>query len=276
VGIGLILCALPLLHPFIRQSLVGPTIEGIPWCVWEDEFRRQVHGNQKKAWFYQALEKLGLGNSGGMPIDPFMSAAYPLHVSLADDSDVKVRRAALGILMFRSEKREAAVGPVFRRHLHDDDKTCRLLAARGAWLAQKDAEAKPVSFALLGDGDRDVRFNAISNLALMAPETPDLFETLAKLAGDADPLMRSQAMGSMGHFGKRGVAILRDGLKDPTANVRTNAIYAAYHATKAGVDMTPELLAMQHDADWSNRRSAANWLHQLDPKRFPQSPNEVD
>ena len=30
---GSILCALPMLHPFVRQSIFGPTIDGIPWCV---------------------------------------------------------------------------------------------------------------------------------------------------------------------------------------------------------------------------------------------------
>jgi hypothetical protein len=60
VGAGLILCALPLLHPFIRQSIFGPTIQGIPWCVWEDEVRMAVDPDRKESWFQKKLQEIGV------------------------------------------------------------------------------------------------------------------------------------------------------------------------------------------------------------------------
>lgn len=41
VGILAMLFAFAMLHPYSRQSLFGPKIHGEPWCVWEEEFRRE-------------------------------------------------------------------------------------------------------------------------------------------------------------------------------------------------------------------------------------------
>ena len=38
------------LHPFVRQSIFGPTIEGIPWCVWESRVRERANIDQPKSW----------------------------------------------------------------------------------------------------------------------------------------------------------------------------------------------------------------------------------
>ena len=38
----LVIAGVPMLHPYPRQSLFGPTIRGKPWCVWEDNLRQRV------------------------------------------------------------------------------------------------------------------------------------------------------------------------------------------------------------------------------------------
>ena len=276
VGVGVILCAMSLLHPFVRQSIFGPTIEGIPWCVWEDQFRRQAHGNPKKAWIYQMLEKVGISTGDGVALNPHGQTATALHMHLADDSDVKVRRAALGALVFRGERLQAEIAPILREHLKDNDPECRLLAAHGIWLMHNDLEIKAIVLPLIAHRDHRVRQSAAQVMWMMAPKVPELFEPLSQLAEDSDPGVRCAALGAMAFFGKRGVPILRAGLKDGNRHVRTNAVMAASRMGKDAEDLFVDLRAMQSDSDANNRHLAAHALHRLDPKQFPKPADWVD
>src|SRR5258708_19807 len=96
VAVILAVCGLSLLHPFPRQSLFGPTIEGFPWCTWENEIRDHAHGRwHQESPFLAKVKKLIPWEFPWERPDIGGPFAWPVYVELADDSDVKVRRFAL-------------------------------------------------------------------------------------------------------------------------------------------------------------------------------------
>src|SRR5689334_301862 len=82
-AVGVLLCGLLISHPFMRQSAFGPTIDGVPWYACEDEFRRQVHGDQK-ALIPKILEAIGLLAPHRVDVGSNVSATVLL-LHLADD-----------------------------------------------------------------------------------------------------------------------------------------------------------------------------------------------
>jgi hypothetical protein len=267
----IVMIALPMLHPFVRQSIIGPTIDGIPWCVWEDEARRRADPSPPpETWFHQVMRRFGFMQRNDNPtVDVQSAAALPLHLYLADDRDAKVRRFALRMLAMRLPAHEAEVTPVFRRHLEDDDSGCRLSAAQGVWFAAKDLRVKAVLLPLLNENDVDMRRDAVCALGEMANSAPDLFEPFLKLTEDKDDLVRRQSLIIMGHFGKRSVPILQQALHDPSADMRQLAIHATSIMGKNGKELIPILQALVMDDPVPQiRHDAAHALHKLDAKKF--------
>src|SRR5262245_52301914 len=39
-----------LVIPYYRQLLFGPTYQGVPLCVWQDQIRRQTLGEKDREW----------------------------------------------------------------------------------------------------------------------------------------------------------------------------------------------------------------------------------
>ncbi len=278
LGIAGLTCALPMLHPFIRQSIFGPQIDGVPWCVWEDEVRLAAHPGQKRSWFFEKLEQFGLipgRERFGLGLN--QASTLPISLHLADDGDPMVRAIALGSMLQCQQKHEGECEPVYRRHLQDDDPRCRMLALTGAWQTSRDIELKSVAIAMVNDPDEQVRQNAAWVLAEMAPLDRELFIPLSKLADDPNMHVRVGAIRSMCHFGKRGVPILRKALRDGDKNVRFTAIQSSVILSKDGEELIPVLLAMRdNDPDPSIRRFVQHGLFIMDPQRFAKPAAGVD
>jgi hypothetical protein len=262
-----ILCALPLLHPFVRQSIFGPTIDGIPWCVWENEFRICADPQRQESWLYSMLRKFRLIQERRIGLPPHHAASLPLYLHLAKDRDVLVRRLALDQLALVQMHGEpnADVVAIFRQRLQDDDPRCRLIAAGGVWRQTKDAEMKSVVLPLLDHPDRHIRMSAIYVLTTMAVDAPDLFDPLSKLT---EVQVRADAISSLAYFGKRGLPILQRALRDPDRNIRRCAVFSAARLGKDAENLIPLMLTLQKEADPSFRQDLANALHQIDPTRF--------
>jgi hypothetical protein len=274
-----ILCALPLLNSFVRQSIFGPTIDGIPWCEWEDYLRRSVHPDRSSpSWFERTLDKILPTKRMGGAVNLDTLAALPLYLHLAEDSDVKVRQEALGRMVhgYTYREHQSEIMPTYRRHLQDADPYCRLCAAEGIWNETKDREMIAVVLLLTDQAQASVHMSAGCLLAEMAGADPDLFEPLSKLAEDADLYVRIAAVSSMKHFGKRGVPVLRQALQDSAPYVRFCAITAASKLGQDALELTPLLRPFQKDPNPHVGRSAAHALYMIDPKQFPKPATWVD
>lgn len=260
--VGVLVGALPLCHSFLRQSIFGPQIDGIPWCVWEDEVRREAHAGEPPSWLTKMMEKIGFGQQ--QPIHLNSQEVFPVHLHLVEDADPKVRWVAL-LYVGLSEGRDESAVPALRRHLHDSDAKCRLEAARHLWRKQKDREAAAVALALIDDADPGLRFDACTTLCNMADAGPELFEPIAALATDPMPLLRYSAVHAMRHFGKRGVPVLRRALNDPGPGVRMAAFETAGALGRDADELVPLLQSIE---DPNFRLPAWRALHRIDPARF--------
>jgi hypothetical protein len=275
------LCALTLLHPFVRQSIFGPMIDGIPWCVWEEEVRRDAHPELRglpRSWFYRQMEAIGVlkrqpdmgaGDLGG-------TVTLPLYLHLVNDGDVNVRRYALRRLANRPNPSGAEVLSICRQRLVDDDPEIRLFAAHGIWRATKEPEAQRIILGMLDDSDSALRWRTAKVLRSMAPEAPDLFEPLAKLTEDSESLVRHTAVWSMAHFGQRGLPILQTAYRDSDKGIRYIAVVATGQLKKDAEPLIPVLISLQADSDPQFRAAVTHALELIDPKRFakPANPGE--
>ena len=59
-GILALLFGLAMLHPYPRQSLFGPKIDGVPWCIWENKIRHAATPFWEKSMWIRTLEKAGM------------------------------------------------------------------------------------------------------------------------------------------------------------------------------------------------------------------------
>lgn len=214
LGFGLLM-----LHPYPRQSLFGPTIDGVPWCVWEGEIRSAALRSKPKSWFFILLEKVGLlkpSNRIGITEHPQL---LPVYLHLADDLDMNVRRFSMASLDRRdlrpefwrwSQEDEATILPVMRQHLQDDDPMCRLICAQYIWSATKDRKMIKVPLAYLDHPDPWIQRGARITLCYLALANPDSFDPISKLAEDATLKkdVRVTAIESMRHFGERGLPVI--------------------------------------------------------------------
>jgi HEAT repeat protein len=274
VGLVLIFVAILMLHPFLRQTVFGPTIDGIPWCVWEDEARRQVD-RRERSWFAQILEKVGLSKEGGPGLDIASAAALPVHIHLAEDSDVKVRRVALELLARHAPTHDAETHPVLTRHLNDDDQHCRIAAAQGVWHGRTDKAGLKVMLAMAENTEGKLAALATMHLAEAARDAPELFDPLAKLTFSENKLVRTWAVFAMGHFGPRGVPLLERIMKERDPRMQKFAARSAARLGEHGAKLTPVLESLRQSGDPSVIAAASHALHCIDPKRFPK-PAEDD
>jgi HEAT repeat protein len=167
-------------------------------------------------------------------------------VRLVGDPDVQVRRVASAMLpeivggrfglgdvvILSGGEQPDGGGPraptgetaeVLNRALGDSDVTVRrnvLTAARylpGA-LRQEALETA------LSDPDREVRLLAVQNFAQLRGNEPVRGEILARLAADADSMVRREAAGALARLGEAGYAGLERLAEDADAGVRARAV----------------------------------------------------
>ena len=209
-----ILCGLVMLHPFARQSIFGPTIDGIPWCVWEAELRQSAKQSPGgRGGFVAWLAKIGLVDDEPLPLPLESSVAMPLYLHLAEDQDVQVRRFVLRSLAGKRLKAHGPeIMPILWRHLDDDDPTCRLYAADGIWSVTKDATARSIVLSLMEHEDSFVRRHAAFSAKEMITHDHAWFDPLMKLTKDSDHYVRCCGVRLMGLVGRRGLPIIRASL----------------------------------------------------------------
>jgi len=265
---------LPLLHPFIRQSIFGPTIDGVPWCVWEDEIRAAAEPERgRRSWFGQLLADLGLERQR-IGLDRNFEA-LPVYLHLTNDGDLTVRRHAISQLShWRSTYDKSA--PTLRGRLDDDDPLCRLWAAQVVWFATKERETIEVVRPLHNHENLEVRRTAVSLLCYMARSEPSMFDTVAKFAADPDAIVRMDAVNALQAYGKRVLPLLRQALRDPDKIVRLTAIRVTSELRADGAELVPQMLAMQNDPDPNIRRNASHALYMMDSKQFAKPATWVD
>jgi hypothetical protein len=251
------------LHPFVRQSIFGPTIEGIPWCVWESRVRETANIDQPKSWLYQIREKIGLVQTDDTwNFDS--EEALPLYLRLAEDRDPCVRVFAMSHLRGADD---AVIIALMKRHLTDEEPRCRLSAAAVLWRASKDAGLRQIIVPLLDHADYDVRVGAIRVFGEMCREMPENFDRLAKLAEHPDVGTRVNAIIAIEAFGKRAIPILRKGLRDK--NTCRFTVVGAGRMRQDAAELIPDLLALRNDADADVRTAVEAALPLIDPDRFP-------
>jgi HEAT repeat protein len=265
---GTVLCGLPLFHPLVRQSLFGPKIDGIPWCMWESEVRIEADPQRQENLFFKVMRKLGLVHVRHLGLPPRTAEGLPLYLQLTKDRDAGVRRVALQQLEWMSPEYDSDILPTLRQSLQDADPECRLLAAAGVWRTSKDVEMKAIALPLLDHADPKIRIAAIRGLSAMGGDTPELFEPLSKMMDESDWRVRVAVVSSMAYFGKRGLPVLQRGLGDPSNHVRIYSAITTANLGKNAEELIPILVTLQNDSDSSFRDFVSNALHEIDPKRF--------
>jgi hypothetical protein len=167
---------------------------------------------------------------------------------------------------------------VCRQHLDDRDAECRFEAACGVWFLAKDPQIKAVFVQEVQDRKSMFRFRAAQALVGVSETDPDLFPLMAALAEDSNPNVLLQGMLSVQFFGKRGVPLLRKWLRDPAAPwpVLFGASDAASRLGKDGVELIPDLVAIQNHPHPSVSRAVAHGLYRMDPKQFAKPTDWVD
>jgi hypothetical protein len=160
---------LTMLHPYPRQSLFGPKLRGVPWCVWEDAARRQF-GEQPESRLQQLQRWLGVPQTTMTLDDLDDPEMLPLVLVLLEDPDELVRDAALLAIIAFPNLRDDSVVPVLRR-MRDDPKqgvAHRLTAAQAIYVIAPDAEAMQWIVRHLENPDAEVRGQAMMRLARIA------------------------------------------------------------------------------------------------------------
>jgi hypothetical protein len=274
-GIAAVLFGVAMLHPYPRQSLFGPKIDGVPWCVWESEIRRAATPGRSHPWLLRLVEKMGLLKRPNVRDNRTL---LPVYLHLANDDDIDVRRFSLWSLNridegWRwSEEEEAEILPIVRQHLQDDDPACRMACAQYIWNASRAPEMIKIPLAYIDHPDPFIQRCARITLCYLAEGDLDAsFDPVVKLASDTKMKLdvRTTAVQTLRHFGKRGVPKLREAMSDPDSDVRWSALLAISWLPKGAEAFIPDLLAMQRDPEPVFRRRAAAMLTKIDANRFP-------
>src|SRR5687768_11297048 len=86
--------ALVISHPYVWQSIFGPTVKGEPLWAWQEEFRSRKWDNGPTTYWGKVLNALKLDSRsiswfGTFPRED--AEMLPVLLSLADDGDADIR-----------------------------------------------------------------------------------------------------------------------------------------------------------------------------------------
>ncbi len=281
LGVLVLLFGLAMLHPYPRQSLFGPKIDGVPWCIWEDEIRRHAVPDRPTPWLEKSLEKNGL-LSGPRQVDRVHLLPVILH--LANDSDARVRRYCLSTQSLMpqywigSGELEAQALSVLNSRLQheDEDPQCQLQCAYYLWQATQDREMIKVPLKFLDNPDPNIRYGARLTLCHLATADVDAsFPLIADIATSDDSekrRLRGLAVQVLGHFGRRSIPLIRKAMNESDWWTTISAIDAARQLADQAEELIPDLLAKRDDPDEQVRGLVAIALNRIDGNRFPEPP----
>jgi hypothetical protein len=280
LGAGALLCGLAMLHPYPRQSLFGPKVRGVPWCVWEAEMRRQTdpegHG---QLWSSQLRRLLGIKDDGLNPQDEFDPELLPLLLHTLRHRDAVVRRRTYHcLLIFPEWFRDPAACEPLLEPLEELDLAMRLDAAEAHWKLFQDTRVFPILLKAVKDPDGSLhrRFQLIDRLGDMCIEDRTLVPKLGELMDDKDSSIRKEFLNAgTPLFGPDMLPYLLRGLRDDTFDVRAAALFQIASLRQEAKSAAPALEAMlkeeRNRALWPDIRRS---LELIDPVRHPENPKE--
>lgn len=269
-AIPALLFGLAMLHPYPRQSLCGPKIDGEPWCVWESEFRDLVHWDDKDAHFItKARRWMGWHVERPFDLKFRVAAAEPLLLNLAEDKDPLIREHAVYRLIRGSGFRNRAALPFIRPQIMDKDPHMRMQTAVAIWRIERDRKIIPVLQRELDDRAGEHRASAASYLAEMYELEPDddLLAILQRYRNHPLPAVRCAVLRAA-HREKNGLPELVNALKDTDKDVRRCAAYYLGILRSVALDALPELEACLRDEDKSVREAAKTAIMYIGWRRY--------
>jgi HEAT repeat protein len=292
-----------LMDPFSRQWLIGPKIDGVPLCYWQEALR--VHADPdsyRNSLMARVAALVGVTPRPGWARElPPEAAIATVALRLIDDPSPRVR-ARLGWFLREDVSPEAeaamlrllddaepsvrvATANACARHpvppvrdavrarlvqmLDDPDGECRLVAAI-AMCQQTNGQspdAERLLRAALAETDFNLRRTAIWCLchhgARMPESLPMVRDRLL-----TDPVRHVRIAGSqeLHEFGAAAVPVLERLLDDPEPRVRANACQGLGKLGAAAREAVPALRLRLTDPDADTRIAAGDALRQIDKR----------
>jgi HEAT repeat protein len=254
-GVLALVVALVLLNPYARQLLFGPTVRGVPVCYWQEQVRLAADPTIPQ-WSarYRLLEALGLRRP--MAVDPPHGAdMLPVYLGLLDDSNVSVRMGvalALAALPASPESDAALV-----RLLDDADPWVRAYAAAGIRSRPGLKAALPRLTELMDDADGRCRTAAAHAAYFVSGKAlPRAVAVLTEGLTDPSPEVRVAAVQALGEIGDPATlpAVAACVTRDSTFGVRRSG---ALSLKGFGRPAVPVYITLLRDADMDVRHVAA-------------------
>ena len=291
-------------HPYIWQSIFGPTIKGEPLWAWQQEYRSQNGDNPANTTLWGKLltflrldarpmrwigefpgddpemlpvlisladdadEQTRAGIASDLGRMPAEGKAIPTLIRMLDDSSVEVRLSALRSLRKFGPKSAAAL-PKVRELFHDALPTVQMHAAL---TAIRIGEASPEALAMVRDGLKSPMFQVrqLAAHGLMDRVTNDegIFDNLVdRSQNETDPSTRFYSIHALKWFGKKAVGPLAKLLDEAADSPRTDAIRTLGEMGPDAKDAIPALENLAGHPHVGTQISARDALKKIDPLR---------
>jgi HEAT repeat protein len=282
LGGAALLFGLAMAHPYPRQSLFGPKIRGKPWCYWESEVRwaaTHLREDAKRGPVDKKIRAwLGLHDEPNWPGGSLCGhkEMLPVLLKLAKDNDDDVKATATWAIVSREELHQEAALPFLREQLHEGNAQARIYAAKGIWRIAKDKDVLPTIRQAVKPPPKDwfppfgpfgLRSEAVSVLAEIANEVPELIPEVLRFANDDDAGVRATTMRTIAPFGKCAISALIKGLGDSDDYVRGRAIDSLLTMGPEASDAIPSLERLLNHTNREIRWKTVNALIAIDLKR---------
>ena len=271
--LGAVAVGLLFAHPYLRQALFGPQLQGQPLCVWQQRYRRVALGPEANPGLRgRLLHHLGLAGANAEETAPWVKdpALLPLLLSLKDDPVPDVRRqvawdlgaqpiapAAVNTLLdllddpAREVRRAAGVSLAEYLAFHDPEQAAPLLRP-----------ARPRLEARLTDPDQSCRVFAALALLRTFGDTATTVPVFAA-ALDSSVGVPGYELDGLVEAGEAGAEVIwrrSDLMTDSHREVRWQ--YAEALAA-CGPRAVPRLVRLADDPEALVRRGAAESLGML-------------
>jgi HEAT repeat protein len=297
------------LNAYTRQTLIGPTVRGEPFCAWQQRFREGCAGTRPNTWVTTVTGWIGFKSGPPeqwpgfaapdlLPVllslvddpNPDVRAAlairlgwYPLSaetgdalMALLDDPAAPVRANAVQTLGFamrsfrRLEHLYQAGMPKLRGLMDDEDDICRVRAA-GLVCKLSEPRDERAYRILLAGLDSPWRQARQDAAAGLCAVAKDCPDSFAELAAAArnDPDVRGEFVPSAFQFGPVAIPVLAEFLDDGDRRVRIGAA-SSLGEIGAETKVPPAaLFRALQDSDVTVRNVAYDALSRIDPERYP-------
>jgi hypothetical protein len=286
-------------HPYTRQTVIGPRIRGMPFAYWQDRYR-EAAAEQQTPFTTKVLALIGVQRSAACTECPATPEMLPVVLTLVDDPtpSVRARVAACAgqnrdspdagdALLKLVDDSSAAVrrqatrelgrlqppyppaDAKLRERLADDDAGCRLEAAFA--LCRNERVPSNATLAVLRNAlpavDARARLDAVYWMCDLGSED-DRYLPLVAEQISLDASFRRDHVKCLAYAGRNAIPFLVRFLDDDDLYMRLDAVMCLGHIGRKAEEAVPALeQALQHP-DEQVRKQAATELWQIDPQRF--------